>query len=817
MFRGDPDHPGTRIYRCISVECDRFTDTREGYCVSCRVLLRGFGGDEDALAEYFRGGASLGRRVGLETLSCKVKKDGRRCSRTRVAAGLCDTHFTKWRTYSGKGITAQQFLLMGVAKPLDHFGKCLVGACARERASRLTLLCQSHETQFKREVLSAGPVDDVASAEREFAVDRPPIHALGNFCLLALPDEVRHEYLVAIQAEDRAGYSVQPALINRSIAVLLAAGVSIADAKFEEAIPSPKGRGDGMHAFLRRVALTVRTLRAQFDGVDPSAGDIWDSFEVGLPSKAHLDGRAQAANARKFVTKRQKIDFTPISQPWLRELVKCWARELRPPTVDVHSAILGFVAVSDALALRPGGDDPSTAHVRDIQKALELIHGLKRGDGEPYSSKSVARYWSLVRRVLDYLRASGHMDHIHPGFSITPAHRVVHRTPPTGDDAPGRALPYRVVNALLAALPSLPEGARQTGSMLSGHDLLRLHQTALRTLIDTGRRPGEVVSLKVGCVTMSPSTSGSPGSIDYTLTYDNHKAGRDGRAIPITVDTAKVILDWETHRKTLSLPKSYDRWLFPSPSVGRVDADRHLTTGGLARALSRLVASVPRLEGDLPDHESGGYLRFSGEIVPYSFRHSYAQRHADAGVDPDTLRELMDHKSMITTTGYYKVGAKRKREAIAKLAPLAINQDGHSAPFDSPVAYELSSVAVPFGGCTDPTNVKAGGSSCPIRFQCAGCAAYRPDASYLPAIEEHLVTMRATLQMVLIAGTAAPWVVQNQRDEIESFERILTALKKQIEAMPDDERSAVADASSAMRKLRATRPLLPLTVRNSNG
>ena len=107
--------------------------------------------------------------------------------------------------------------------------------------------------------------------------------------------------------------------------------------------------------------------------------------------------------------------------------------------------------------------------------------------------------------------------------------------------------------------------------------------------------------------------------------------------------------------------------------------------------------------------------------------------------------------------------------------------------------------------------MKAGGKACAIRFQCAGCAAYRPDPSYIPAIEEHLVTMRATLQMVLVAGTAAPWVIQNQRDEIASFETVLESLKTRVQSMGEDERAALDDASTAMRKLRATRPLIPLT------
>ena len=36
-------------------------------------------------------------------------------------------------------------------------------------------------------------------------------------------------------------------------------------------------------------------------------------------------------------------------------------------------------------------------------------------------------------------------------------------------------------------------------------------------------------------------------------------------------------------------------------------------------------------------------------IVPYAYRHTYAQRHADAGVPVDVLSQLMDHRSLDTT------------------------------------------------------------------------------------------------------------------------------------------------------------------------
>jgi hypothetical protein len=97
---------------------------------------------------------------------------------------------------------------------------------------------------------------------------------------------------------------------------------------------------------------------------------------------------------------------------------------------------------------------------------------------------------------------------------------------------------------------------------------------------------------------------------------------------------------------------------------------------------------------------------------PYALRHSAAQRHADAAVPVDD--------------GLYRVGLKRKQQTIG-LVGSGHQRPRQPAPFTSSTAYERASVFVPFGNCTEPSNVKAGGGACPIRFQCAGCGFYRPD------------------------------------------------------------------------------------------
>ena len=75
---------------------------------------------------------------------------------------------------------------------------------------------------------------------------------------------------------------------------------------------------------------------------------------------------------------------------------------------------------------------------------------------------------------------------------------------------------------------------------MTAADLQRMHQTIYRILRDTGRRPGEVVSLRIDCLEVIDG--------QHNLIYDNHKAGRMRRRLPITTDTAQVITSWQQHR-----------------------------------------------------------------------------------------------------------------------------------------------------------------------------------------------------------------------------------------------------------------------------
>jgi hypothetical protein len=114
----------------------------------------------------------------------------------------------------------------------------------------------------------------------------------------------------------------------------------------------------------------------------------------------------------------------------------------------------------------------------------------------------------------------------------------------------------------------------------------------------------------------------------------------------------------------------------------------------------------------------------------------------------------------------------------------------------------MRSVAVPFGNCIEPSNVKAGGKACPIRFHCAGCGFYRPDPSYIPAIEEHISSLVADRE-IASAMSAAPFVIDNLDAQIRAFRNVLDVMHGALDRLDAEQRHQVEQASAVLRKARA--------------
>jgi integrase len=397
--------------------------------------------------------------------------------------------------------------------------------------------------------------------------------------------------------------------------------------------------------------------------------------------------------------------------------------------------------------------------------------------------------------VIEHGRVSGLMAEVPGTFGRGRAQRVVRQA---NEDEIGKALPAVVISQLDANILGLgPDG--RCGSTSSA-DLKAMHQAIYKLMRDTGRRPGEIVSLRVGCIEM---IEGQPN-----LVYDDHKAGRMRRRLPITTETAEQVLAWEQHRLAVPGPPVTREWLFPTSLLRAQQSLGHITAACFGRTFKEWVRGIDTIVGDVlsPD---GDPLPFDRRLMfPYALRHSYAQRHADAGVPVDVLRELMDHVSIQTTMGYYRVSLRRKQEAIRSVGSFATDANGNPSPFTNPLAWEKASVSVPFGNCTEPSNVRAGGGSCPIRFQCAGCGFYRPDPSYVAAIEEHIASLRADRETALAIG-AAGYIVANLGAQMEAFSRVADSMKDRLAGLGADERAEVDEASRLLRRARAAR-LIPV-------
>lgn len=89
----------------------------------------------------------------------------------------------------------------------------------------------------------------------------------------------------------------------------------------------------------------------------------------------------------------------------------------------------------------------------------------------------------------------------------------------------------------------------------------------------------------------------------------------------------------------------------------------------------------------------------------------------------------------------------------------------------------------------------AGGKACPLRFQCAGCSHYRPDPSFLPAIEAHIAELLQNRETAIASGSA-DWVIDGLEQEIAAYRNIATKMRADLADLSEQEREAVEEASA---------------------
>ena len=602
LFTGDPDNAATTSTRCPVRACDTVVSSRR-LCNQCRRALDESGAQVEEFVGTYRPSLTRRRRAEL----CVVGSGaGDTCQRRRRSnrTGLCQAHTTQWNRHGKRVGLTQARWAAEVARPLPARPPCSVSGCLAD--SKLDVdLCGDHVRVWRRD--QPGTPGAEPETVREWAKRQPPPQLqVHQFDLSPLTPTVRWELLYVLQQRDKQGQRLDPGAVRLLVAALgdVEAVATTPYADVERRL----GKTRIAHSYARMLTRVIGLAFEGYHGVRHTDKDVWQGLALDLETPR--PGRRP---------NRASIDFTPITQRWPREAAKDWVATFRPAdTGDIQRTVKACTLASHALSLRPGGGHtPSKLGYADMTAVFEAVKTATGTAGQVYESRYRRGLWARWHAVLELGRKTDALAELPAAFSRHPSQTIGHGE--ANEEEIGKAVPETVIAQLDAHLQLLGTD-RTYGHAWSPTATSALFQAAYQILRDTGRRPGELVSLAEDCLEADQG--------EFALVYDNHKKHRLRRRLPITAATAEVVLRWQRYRVGLDLPASTRPWLFPA--WGETAGPGHLSTNRLVRALKGWVALIPTLSSDLPGPDGTPAPFDRSLITPYAFRHSYAQRHADA-------------------------------------------------------------------------------------------------------------------------------------------------------------------------------------------
>ena len=752
------------IKLCVVAGCEQSRGKRNGLCPTCNERWA------EAGCPDVKAFAAIPRVYGRTNDIGPCAVPG--CQRPWNSSGtrLCNVHRTQRKTRGLANRPLAEFLARPDVVALASTGPCSVSACARQRAGE-GAYCALHRNRWLRHRTERPGADEIAWRRTEpAAADR------GQVSLRGLPPLVAAEIAYGLAERTRAGLQTPANRLRPLVDAALAQQVDHVEQVRAEGLASiTAGLQKSITALVRRFALDPETERAK---------DEWDT----------------AAFGRSGI-----LRFTALTQPWLRAAAKAWA--------------------ADDLPKRRG--DNAMRHTQNQINALALFSEslrLQRDDhGDHIGALSRADVTAFCNR-LAFLAAQNEISSYKRTLTCRDVRRVLDRMRIMGLTRRGQVLHGLSEDVALdwSDIPDEPEDTEAGRDLLAevmhhlcGHlEKLEAYGTEIRVavelLIDTGRRPGEICHLAFDC--LDRDLDGAP-----VLVYDNRKNNRLGRRLPIGQATAALITA-QQRRVRERFPEA------PAETLKLLPAALHNPHG--AKAIGKILVSgrhrrwvdaIPPVQVPVTVVENGTQttklLPFDpARIYLYAYRHTYAQRHADAGVAVDVLRELMDHRLLSTTQQYYRIGEQRRRDAVERVTTMQFDRHGNrvwhhaKALLDSErVRRAVGEVAVPYGSCSEPSNVAAAGQDCPVRFRCVGCGHFSTDISYLPDLETYLADLRRNRERLLAAVEVDEWAKTEalpSAEEISRVRRLIERIKTGLGDLPPEDRTQIEDAIAIVRRSR---------------
>ncbi len=743
-----PAHPLLGRPVCRVARCSTTAPARSRVCAACRRRLdrHGLGFDEIDLLPALTGWA---KGPGL----CAVTDCRREWASSR--RGLCRAHLDQADTL---GIGVAEFCGHPAAQPLAGCDPCAVVACVQQRRHRDGLYCEAHQLRLRHACREDRHFD-----EQRWRLTETPVGRGGQISFRGLAPVVIAEVLVGLQQRSRLDgvKTKEPNLRLWCNQLRAQQAVTLDDYVLSAgADPMLQSLANSVSAHARRALASPET---------EIANDDWDLVLFGHTGT---------------------LSFTKITQPWLREVAKRWAADDLPKrrSTTARGGLvvrhhLGCVSrLSESLRMRPDrGEIPAALDRVAMEAFLNRLAYLQSAD--QISADARIRACREVRNVLTTARAMGLTRPGGPAAGLGEDFAIgVADVPDKPEPAePGRDLPVEIMRQICARLDDVRSPVMRC---------------AIELAIDTGRRPEELCTLNVDCLARDDDGAA-------VLVYDNHKANRLGRRLPISENTAQLLIDQHKHVRA--------RWPeTPLAELKLLPTDRRNPDGTKAITAFSLAFAHRTWVNRLPVLSTADGAEFDKtKIVLYAYRHTYAQRHADAGVGIDVLRELMDHRKLDATKAYYRVGENRRREAVDRVAAMQFDRHGNriwrtaQQLLDSEhTRRAIGEVAVPFGVCAEPSNVQAGGNACPFRFRCAGCDHFRTDISYLPDLQAYLDDLLRNRERVLAATDIDEWArteAMPSEEEIVRVRRLIARVHAGLDDLTADERTHIDTAVATVR------------------
>jgi integrase len=652
-------------------------------------------------------------------LSCRVPG----CGFGVMARQLCPGHAHAWRRAGSPDVDAWLAAIEPAVRPRDN-ADCRIGYCDLW-AHPGAVLCYAHRRRWKQrghpDLGEFARACETPAGERERADLRP------------LPRQLRLELQYALQCRhDDNMIKTRPPVIRSVARRLAGSGVTSLLARDEQewrtwCAPGNHPPATGLLIYAHRKAATL----AEGQGWENEyPRDIWRLRRLGIDS-AHAT-----------------LQFSGISQPWLKDLAKRWTRWRFSTGLSAGACYQGVQAVTrfGAFLDQAGVPEPGQVSREVLERYLAVLQSELAG------KRTHRSYIGLLNTFLQAVRRHGWDASLPPSAMFFP------------EDYPrdGEKLPRALAEHVMTQVEDPASLARQ------GNPAYRL---ITLILIRCGLRISDATGLPFDCVVRDA------GGAPY-LRYYNRKMKREA-LVPIDEELQALIGEQQG--------RALQRWpdgvpvLFPRPAAN-IDGHRPVSYTGYRDALYRWLEDC-----NIRD-EHGQPVR----LTPHQWRHTLGTRLINRDVPQHVVQKILDHDSPHMTAHYARLSDKtvrqhweKARKVDAAGQPVQISPDGPLS--DAAWAkHHLSRAtqALPNGYCQLPL-VK----TCPHANSCLTCPTFVTTAEFLP---QHHAQRQATLQLITAAEAAGHARVAEMNKQVAAnLGKIITAL----ETGSEDGQEQAADAS----------------------